>query len=401
MAITRRDLLRIACATGVGVLVPSLAQASGAITAPDWTRSLILVELDGGNDGLNTVVPWQDATYLGRRGALAVQAADTLNLDSGPLRLNKALGSGWMSALWGNGELAIVRGVGMANPNRSHFRGIDIWNTGSDPGTVLGDGWLRRAYDATAVDQSTLTAHGVLLARPTSNPMGGNGMRVLSLSSPKAFRTEAAGLASPSAAVANPALQHILTVQRDVVDAKVDFDARLTTLPTFAAAFPTGRFGDQCRSVAQMITAGLPIPVYKLSLGGFDTHSAQRTKHDGLLAQLGQGLKALRDALAEKGVLDRALIVSYSEFGRRVEANDSGGTDHGTAAAHLVIGSTANVVGGWYGAQPSLTDLDARGDLKSQLDFRRLYATGLAFLGLPSAGVFSGTFAPVDGLLRP
>jgi uncharacterized protein (DUF1501 family) len=226
-------------------------------------------------------------------------------------------------------------------------------------------------------------------------------MRVLSLDSPKSFRAQAAGLSTPSAGVANPALQHVLDVQRDVVDAKGDFDARLTTLPTFSAAFPSGRFGDQCRAVAQMIVAGIPIPVYKISLGGFDTHSTQRAKHDGLLTQVAQGLAALRDALAEKGAWSRALIATYSEFGRRVEANDSAGTDHGTAAAHVVLASPANIVGGWYGGQPSLTDLDARGDLKWQIDYRCLHATGLAFLGLPSAGVFSSAFTPVAGLLRP
>nr|MBA3710741.1 Twin-arginine translocation pathway signal sequence domain-containing protein [Planctomycetota bacterium] len=157
--LTRRDLLRVACATGVGMLVPSLAQASGALTAPDWTRALVLIEFDGGNDGLNTFVPWQDATYYSRRGALAVQPTDTWDLDGGPLRINKALGYDWMRALWSRGELAVVRGVGMANPNRSHFRGIEIWNTGADSTAVLGDGWLRRAYAACAVDQSALTAH--------------------------------------------------------------------------------------------------------------------------------------------------------------------------------------------------------------------------------------------------
>ncbi|MBA3707542.1 MAG: DUF1501 domain-containing protein, partial [Planctomycetes bacterium] len=220
-------------------------------------------------------------------------------------------------------------------------------------------------------------------------------------STPASFRAEATGLIAPPAPVANPALQHVLNVQRDVVSAKVDFDARLTVPPTFGAAFPAGRFGDQCRSVAQMISAGMPIPVYKISLGGFDTHSSQRAKHDGLLAQVAQGLSALRDALVEKGAWNRTLIMSYSEFGRRVEANDSGGTDHGTAAPHLILGSTANITGGWYGTQPSLTDLDARGDLKWQIDYRRLYATGLAFLGLPAGGVFSTAVTPVDGLLKP
>lgn len=424
MHLTRRDLLRSALATGVAFSFPGWLHAGGVSATPDWGRHLVLVELDGGNDGINTLVPWSDAAYATRRPTLRLPTSDTRAFaDSSGVRMNFNLvdgpGNGRFLRLWNNGELAIARGVGMPSQNLSHFRGMDIWNSGSASGTVWTTGWLQRSMLAAGAPAADTVAHGALLARASSNPLAGSGTSVLSMSSPSSFITSAQGIADPAIA-GTAALQHVLSVQHDVVVARTQFEDRfgwnpatkkVTAVPTFTgdsgtAMFPSGSFGDQCRAVAQMIAAGVGVPVFKVHLGGFDNHSAQRAKHDDLLAQFAHGVTGLRDALADKGRLGDVLIMTYSEFGRRVEENGSAGTDHGTLAPHFLVSAQANFSGAdrLHGVQPSLTDLDSRGDLKwidgTTLDYRRLYATALTFLGMPT-GVFDATYAPLDSLLTP
>ena len=405
--ISRRDLLRAACAAGVGFVLPGIAYgAPGVAATPQWGRSLILVELDGGNDGLNTVIPYANQDYLNARPTLGITANPLfVGTSNGmPLTLNPVMT--WAKTLFTFQELAIVLGVGMPNPNRSHFRGMDIWNTGSDSTSVLGSGWLTRMFTDPGAPAlpATSVAHGALLSRSTSNPLLGSGLRVLAMDDGADFLSASAGVVDPPTSSSNPALQHVLNVQHDVVAARGLLSTALTTTPTFTTpSWPTGSFGEQCLAVAQLIAAGISLPVYKISLSGFDNHSTQRAKHDDLLAQLARGLKGLRDALVEKGRFNDVLIMTYSEFGRRVDENGSQGTDHGTAAPHFVVGSTANIVGGvLYGSQPSLApaSLDSRGDLVHGTDYRKLYATAGSFLGFPTAGAIGAGHTPVSGLLR-
>jgi uncharacterized protein (DUF1501 family) len=434
MQLTRRDLLRMSLATGVAFAMPSWLSAAGSSPAPAWGRRLVLVELDGGNDGLNMVIPYADyATYAARRTSLALPTGQLRSLSGAPdIRLNLNLvdgpGNNRFSRLWDNGELAIALGVGMPSQSRSHFRGMDVWNSGSASGTVWNTGWLQRSLSTASGITPDTVAHGAILSRSTSNPLAGSDVNVLSmaLSSPWASYPETfigqstSILSAPIAGTA--ALQHVLRVQAGILDARAQFADRLTwdaalnrnngaatTLPTFTgdsgtALFPSGDFGRQCRAVAQMIAADIGIPVYKIRIGGFDNHAGQRSKHDDLLAQLAHGLSGLRDALADTGKLSDTLIMTYSEFGRRVEENGSAGTDHGTLAPHVLISHADNFAGAnrLHGTYPSLTDLDSRGDLKwidgTSIDYRRLYATALRFLGMPE-NVFDATYLPLTGLL--
>ena len=405
--ISRRDLLRAACAAGVGFVLPGIGYAApGVALAPTWGRSLILVELDGGNDGLNTVIPYSTPAYQTARSTLRITSGTHAVGSSNGMDLGLNPVMTWAKTLFDANELAIVLGVGMPNPNRSHFRGIDIWNSGSDSGTVLSSGWLTRVFTdagAPALPAGSV-AHGALLSRSTSNPLAGSGVRVLAMKNGAGFLDTSNGLVDPRTASTNPAMQHILAVQHDVVSARSLLSTALTTTPTFTTpSWPSGDFGEQCLAVAQLIAVGISLPIYKIRIGGFDNHSSQRTKQDDLLAQLARGLKGLRDALVEKGRFNDVLMMTYSEFGRRVEENGSQGTDHGTAAPHFVIGSPTNLVGGvLYGAQPRLTrlDLDTRGDLIHGIDYRRLYATAGSFLGFPTANALGAGHTPISGLLR-
>jgi uncharacterized protein (DUF1501 family) len=434
MQLTRRDLLRMSLATGVAFAMPSWLSAAGSSPIPAWTRRLVLVELDGGNDGLNTVIPYADyATYDTKRPSLAVPESQLRALiGASAIRLNYNLvdghGNGRFNRLWNNGELAIALGVGMPGQSRSHFRGMDVWNSGSAAGTVWNTGWLQRSLTAATGITADTVAHGAILSRTTSNPLAGADVNVLALaksdpwsSYPETFIGQAANVQSAPVS-GTDALQHILRVQAGIITARTQFDDRFdwnssansgrgaaTTLPIFTGdsgtdLFPSGDFGNQCRAVAQMIAADVGVPVYKIRIGGFDNHAGQRAKHDDLLAQLAHGLTGLRDALNDKGRLAGTLIMTYSEFGRRVEENGSAGTDHGTLAPHVLISDASNFNGAsrLHGTYPSLTALDSRGDLAwvdgTSIDYRRLYATALRFLGMPE-DVFDATYAPLTGLL--
>ncbi len=438
MHLSRRDLLRSALAAGVATLFPYQLSAAGALNDPgNYERYLILVELEGGNDGLNTFVPLdQIDTYNFRRPNLKLSASQRRTSSALPgLGLNWNLvdgaGNNRFKRLADNGELAVVQGVGMPNPNRSHFRGIDIWNTGSGSGSVSNSGWLQRSLIAADVandpDAAGLVAEGAILSRPTSNPLIGGGMRVLSMRNADDFVKNSQGLSNPAVS-GTTARQHVLTIQKQIYNARTQFETkfgwvppagnqagRLTTLPIFtgdsgATLFPAGDFGNQCRWAAQLVAGGVGVPIIKIRIGGFDNHSAQFNSHNDLLAQLAHGLTGLRDALQEKGVLDRTLIMTYSEFGRRIEENNSSGTDHGVAAPHVVIGHQSNILGGVYGTYSSLGDritypsiwndpaLD-RGDMKYTTDYRSMYATALNFLGLPQ-DFLGTTYTPISGLLK-
>ncbi|GDY12379.1 hypothetical protein LBMAG53_12570 [Planctomycetota bacterium] len=391
LQIDRRTLIKAAWALGVAAVVPGTAQAEDVLlAAPDWDRTLILLELDGGNDGLNTVIPASDPAYIAARPTLAIPPSQVLGVGEG-LGLNPVLQP--VMAAWNASDLAIVRGVGYANPNRSHFRGIDIWNSGSSADTVINDGWLRRVLAGTALAAGA-PAHGVLLGRPTSNPLKGSGITTLAMSSPQDFVNKSATVADLPGGTGNPGLDHLLDVQHQVALAGAAIRTALTPAPTFTTVFPTrSNLGRQCQYVAQLLAAGLKLPVLKLSIGGFDNHANQRAKHDDLLAQVADSLAALRSALIEKNLWNRVLVMSYSEFGRRVNENGSSGTDHGTASPHILLGGA--VKGGLYGTQPSLTTLDSRGDQIASTDYRTLYATAASFLGYDASAALGPGFAPL------
>ncbi len=212
---TRRELLRAACAAGVGVAFPGLLHAGGVALAPDWERSLIVIELDGGNDGLNTIVPWQDAVYQTKRSSLRVSQVTglgTATFRTGPattatgqLGLNLTLSP--LLDLWSNAEMAVALGLGMAAPNRSHFRGIDIWNTGTSSSTTATEGWLQRTVASAATPGADFAAHAVLMARSSSNPVAGGSVRTLAMQSPARFITDAARLNPLAMPGSNAALQ--------------------------------------------------------------------------------------------------------------------------------------------------------------------------------------------------
>ena len=359
-------------ATGLALLgshAPGWAQGAGQRASSLAERVLILIELKGGNDGLNTLVPYADPTYYQLRNSIGIKAEDVIKIDP-RVGLHPDLKA--MLPLWEKSELGIVQGVGYPSPNLSHFRSIEIWETSSKSNEYLDDGWVTRAMKAGYAKNGNFTAEGVLIGGNDLGPLAG--ARAVTLNNPEAFVNQARFAAqTPALAQGNAALQHILKVESDI---SVAAQGLRGDKFNFTTAFPEGQFGNSVRAAAQVVAtqkdkAG--VPVIMLTLGSFDTHQNQLGNHANLLRLLGEGMAALKGALTELGAWDRTLVMTFSEFGRRARQNNSGGTDHGTAAPHFVAGGA--VRGGLYGTAPDLTRLDGAQNLVYSTDFRQLYAT--------------------------
>ncbi|GAB2919162.1 DUF1501 domain-containing protein [Paraburkholderia jirisanensis] len=384
----RREFLSSAAAASAAWWVPRVS--SGAAQRPALSRSetqrawvtpaldarrvLILIELKGGNDGLNTVIPFADPAYRQLRPQLAVPRDAVLQLDE-RTALHPSLQP--LLPIWQNGELAIVQGLGYAQTNFSHFRSSEIWHTASDAQRYLRDGWLTRAFAAGRGMACDERAASCVVDGAELGPLGG--------------MTRAALLPVSLATIARPAQQRALP--------ELSVASRVA-----AMTLPTDRFGASIRTALEHIAAtpfmqthtsgGASQLVVKLTLNGFDTHANQRVRHAALLAQLAGGCAALRAALLELGWWRDALIVTYSEFGREARENDAGGTGHGSSAPHFVMGD--RVRGGLYGAPPALSRLDGNGNLPVAVDFRRLYATLLgAWWGIEPGSVLERRFEPL------
>ena len=333
---------------------PKIRRASGP--------TLILLELKGGNDGLNTLIPYQDKQYYRLRPKIGIPPANVLALENG-VGMHPALQG--LMPLWDAGELGWLQGVGYANPNRSHFRAIEIWDSGQLQEDDSQEGWVPPLFadkplKGVAVDSSL-------------GPLYADDLSTIGLINPLQFARQGRKVQPARVDSSLPALHHVLEVQDSVNELAGRFFQNLRHAPPPKQPFPKYAFGRSMEAVYQMMAAGLDIPAFKVSLTGFDTHTGQLNRQAKLLEQLAQTVSILRSNLQAIGLWDNALLLTYSEFGRRASENASGGTDHGTAAPHLLLGG--RVKGGLYGRYPSLTDLDQRGDLKYSLDFRDVYAS--------------------------
>lgn len=358
--------------------------------SPHYERLLVLVELKGGNDGLNMVVPYADPRYAALRPRLGLKREQVLPL-SESAGLHNALEP--LLPLWRDRQLAVVQGVGYPDPDLSHFRSIDIWETASGAHETRSDGWLARAF-AKAPVPAAFAADGVVLGAADMGPFEGPGSRAIALANADQFLRQAR-LAQPGgeAARANPALAHLLKVEQDVSTAANHLAGSVNAV-RLATAFPGGPFGQAVKTACQLVASNAGVACLRITLNGFDTHQNQAGTQAGLLRQLGEGLAALRAGLAESGRWNDTLVMTYAEFGRRPKENQSGGTDHGTAAPHFVLGG--RVAGGLYGAAPALERLDGNGNLPFAVDFRQLYATALdTWWGIPSRDILGGRFAPL------
>ncbi|HEX7558962.1 MAG TPA: DUF1501 domain-containing protein, partial [Usitatibacter sp.] len=381
MTMDRRAFLKLAS------LCPFAGAAGVAWAAASPARKLfILVELKGGNDGLNMVVPYADPEYARIRPRLAIPRDQVVQL-SDHSGLHPSLAP--LRAAWDEHRLAIVQGVGYPQPNLSHFRSIEIWDTASKSDEYLDAGWLARAF-AVSPSPDSYAADGVVVGPGAMGPLAGPGARAIALTNPEQFLRNAR-LARAEGESRNAALAHILRVERDVMLSA----ERLHVGRKLATEFPRNPFGNAANTAVQLASNEAGIAVVRLSLGSFDTHANQLGTHANLLKQLGEGLAALREGLIEIDRWDSTVIATYAEFGRRPRENQSGGTDHGTSSSHLVLGGA--VKGGFHGARPDLARLDGNGNLPFAVDFRGYYATFLErWWGIDSSRVLGARHAKLD-----
>jgi len=364
------------------------------IADPAPVPTLILIELAGGVDGLSVVVPYADPAYAIARPTLGFPSDQILKVDDH---------GGFHPALqplmesWKAGDFAVVQGVGYPDPNLSHFRSIAIWESASDSQQVVETGWIARLFGA-GLGWPDLVADGLILGETHPGPLKGPGMKNLSFDNLDAFLRDAGSADDPG--MPQGAAGSIAQVQREVQAAAKVLAQYKPGIKEPTVAFPDTGLGRSMKLAFQLLAAGARVPVVKLTLRGFDTHSNQKADLDRLLKDLATSVAAFRANAMSAGLWDRVVIVTYSEFGRRVAENGSGGTDHGTAGPMLLWGG--RVKGGWVGTSPSLTDLD-QGNLKMTTDFRVVFRSLAAeFWNAPDAALAAGfpkTSATLD-LLR-
>jgi uncharacterized protein (DUF1501 family) len=374
MTTRRRLLLRSGAVVIVGALPAGcVTTGEGVTTAPGLSNTLVLLELNGGNDGLNTVVPYADPLYARLRPRIGLAADQVVQLDA---RVGLHPGLAPLQEAWRQGEVALVQGVGYDRPNLSHFRSIEIWDSASDSDVILADGWVARAL-APQRPLPDRAAEGIVLGRPSVGPLQGAKARVAMMQDARSFAAQAKGVARPAAMPeASAALRHVVATQAELRAAGDAIDSRLRApRQPLRTEFPRSGIGWQFANAARLIAADVDIPAIKLSHGSFDTHTWQRNTHDRLVGELGAALAAFRAAMLEIGAWHRVAVMTYAEFGRRPAENSAQGTDHGTAAPHVIMGGA--VRGGLHGAQPRLDQLDGGGNLRHAVDFRSLYATAL------------------------
>ncbi len=408
--VSRREFLKQGIVPiAVGSAVPTIfadglaAARADSPNAPVSDRVLVLVQLAGGNDGLNTVIPYQDGAYH--------DARPTLRHDQGALALNAQLSLHPnlrnLKAAWDAGQLAIVQGVGYPNPNLSHFASMAIWETANTRGG-LGDGWLGRYLNyldqvgespnhaleglniGSTIPPELRGSKAPVAALPslqgfTLQPLRGEHGTEVDVENPlmRFYSAYKAAPGAPFGALLDATLQEALSASRALQTTDATYQPK-------SAYPPRSPIANALKLVAETLVAGVGVRVAHVTLGGFDNHSNQKPVHDQLLHDLDAALGAFLQDVQGHGMGDRVLVMTWSEFGRRVVENGSRGTDHGTAAPMFLLG--APVMGGLYGEAPNLKDLD-HGNLKFTIDFRAVYASVLqGYLNAPAADLLGGDF---------
>lgn len=415
MPFTRRDFMkRGSLLLAMGMTAPTFLtetaramqeQDDACMTGPNSKRALVVIQLGGGNDTLNTLVPYSDPSYYKLRPTLAIAQGDVLHL-SDQVGLNPNFAP--MKSLYDGGQLAVVQGVGYPNPNRSHFRSTDIWTSGR-PDIIEPTGWLGRYLDNTCSGEDR-PLKGVDAGDTVSRLFWTGQSIVPAISSIEGFDflTDARfpkdrdnQIGTFKALNAGSGGGNYDDFIRKAALEALDTSNQLKKVAGSyhsTAQYPSTGFATGLQTIAKLISADLGTKIFHITIGGFDTHAGQVKTHNALLKTVADGVQAFLRDLEGMGKLDDVMVMTFSEFGRRVAENGSQGTDHGAGSSLYVAGG--GVQGGVFGNTPSLTDLD-NGDLKFNVDFRSVYGTVLQdWLGTPAAQVIGGGTFPRVGFVK-
>jgi uncharacterized protein (DUF1501 family) len=390
--LTRRGFLKASSLVALAPTVPAfLARTARAATSESDARILVVIQLEGGNDGINTVVPFTDEGYAKYRRVLRLPHDQLIKVNE-TVGLHPSLDS--FGKLLDAGQLAIVQGVSYPNPSRSHFQSMAIWQSARvDPEEQGGVGWLGRALDQAkrpvGAVSSMFVGNGAL-------PLALRGRRSIAstLERPEDL-TLSSSVAANKLVVKHESKGDLAAfVERSMLDAYATADhlGKLARARDSANQYPTSKLGNHLQTVARLIKSGFGTRIYYTSQSGFDTHSVQLVTHRELLLELAAALKTFIDDMAAAKLGERIAVLVFSEFGRTVAENGSAGTDHGTAGPVFLAGT--KVTPGIVGKCPSLLDLDPKhGDLKTVIDFRQVYASVLEdWLRLPAELTVGGSF---------
>jgi uncharacterized protein (DUF1501 family) len=354
--------------------VPSFVKAfENAIKGSLGFKKLVIVQLSGGNDGLNTIIPYTNDIYYKSRPNIAIAKNDCIKITD-EFGINKNLAS--LKHLYDKGYLSVINNVGYPNPIRSHFRSTDIWHTASDSNQYLNTGWLGRYIDIYGKKPYS----GIELDDSLSLIMKGDVLKGIATKNPTSLYNN----------TKTPYFKKVLDSQRDahlsehnlgylyktMIEAKSSAKYIFETSKTYNSTltYPNNPFGKQLKTTAQLINSSVESKVFYVSMGGFDTHVRQEKKQNKLLQTYSEAMDVFVKDLEQKDTFKDTLILTFSEFGRRVQQNAANGTDHGAANNVFIIGKNLKKQG-FYNEAPNLIDLDKNGDIKYTVDFRSIYAT--------------------------
>ncbi len=405
--VSRRDFLGRSGMIAVGLATPPwlsaiakadvLKQSKGAKVDPN--NVLVVCQLSGGNDGLNTIIPYADPQYRVLRPTLGIAEGEVLKV-SNSMGFHPSLSA--LADLFKQGKVAVIQSVGYPNPNRSHFKSMDIWQSAS-PDSSLKYGWIGRAFDQQMSNSSL-------------SPVAGIGLSVekpIALQADHASIPCFASLADIQSMVGDPDVEKMLRqiqgsdaqqgsstrviqqANKSALDAMSELKTKLSQF-TPKQTYGNDAFGNGFKQIAQIVASSPATRVIYFSTGGFDTHSRQTEQHSKLLKGFSDAIGAFQQEIEAIGKADKVTVVVFSEFGRRAYENGSGGTDHGKAAPMMLIGK--NVKGGFHGTVPNLNALDD-GDVTFTTDFRQVYATALDnWMGIDSGVVLGGQFSHIGAI---
>lgn len=383
--------------------------ASSAMMVPDFLKdykvqkqyssragkNLVVIQLSGGNDGLNTIVPFTNDIYYKERPGLGIPVSDVIKI-SDHLGFHPALSP--LEKWYKEGYVSIINGVGYPNPDRSHFRSMDIWHTASSSSEYLNTGWLGRYLDNNCTGCEN-PHHALAIGNSLSLALKGSTNKGFSLSNPAQLYKTAS----------NPFLKHIAEEQhgendvsylyKTLIDTQQSAEYIFETSKTHRSKikYPNSPFSKQLKMIAELMTAEMDTRIFYADLNGFDTHANQKNVQQRLLKNFSEGINSFLEDLKSNHLLDDTLILVFSEFGRRVKQNASNGTDHGTANnVWLISGNLKRK--GFYNELPDLSDLD-NGDLKYEIDFRNIYSDVLKYQLDADASLVIGRSFPELGIV--
>lgn len=396
MIIKRKEFLQVGSLATASLMLPKFLKAfEGRAMVPPGNRVVVVLQLSGGNDGLNTVIPVTNDLYYKARPRLGIQKAKALALkdDAG---LHPALTG--LKELYDDGSLSIINSVGYPNPDRSHFRSMDIWHTASQSNEYWATGWLGRYLDAqcSGCDKPT---QGIEFDDVLSLSMKGANIKGIAMKDPKRLY----GTANEK--FFRDVMQRHGNDGEETVDylyktlsqtlSSADYIFKQSRLHPTSAEYPKTGLGNSLKTIASLIFSDINTKVYYVSLGSFDTHINQDMQQQRLFTEMSDAVRAFTKDLKANGRFNDVLLFTFSEFGRRVSQNASGGTDHGTANNMFLVSGGLKKKG-LINPLPDLSDLN-EGDLRHRVDFKNVYATILdRWLKADSKKILGGTYTNMD-----